>query len=49
VDIEVWAENQRGELTVSNRLATVMLPSKEFNWRYVKDAAGFELELPTVR
>lgn len=49
VDIEVWAENQRGELTVTNGLATVMLPSKDINTRYFKDAAGFELGLPTVR
>ena len=49
VDIEVWAENQRGELTVTNGLATVMLPSKDINTRYFKDAANFELGLPTVR
>jgi hypothetical protein len=49
VDIAVWAENQRGELTVTNGLATVMLPSKDVKTRYFKDAAGFELGLPTVR
>lgn len=49
VDIEVWAENQRGELTVTNGLATVILPSKDIHTRYFKDAAGFELGLPTVR
>jgi acyl dehydratase len=49
VDIEVWAENQRKELTVTNGLATVMLPSKDIKTRYFKDAAGFELGLPTVR
>jgi acyl dehydratase len=49
VDIEVWAENQRGELTVTNGLATVILPSKDVKTRYFKDAAGFELGLPTVR
>jgi acyl dehydratase len=49
VDIEVWAENQRGELTVTNGLATVMLPAKDIKTRYFKDAANFELGLPTVR
>jgi hypothetical protein len=48
-DTEVRAENQRGELTVTNGLATVMLPSKDIDTRYFKDAAGFELGLPTVR
>ncbi len=49
VDIEVWAENQRGELTVTNGLATVMLPSKDVKTKYFKDAANFELGLPVVR
>lgn len=49
VDIEVWAENQRGELTVTGGLATVILPSKDVKTRYFKDAANFELGLPTIR
>ena len=48
VDLEIWAENQRGEVT-SPGLATVMLPSKDLTHRPVVDAAGFELGLPQIR
>lgn len=48
VDLEIWAENQRGELSAPG-LATVMLPSKDIAHRPVVDGAGFELELPTIR
>lgn len=48
VDLEIWAENQRGELSAPG-LATVMLPSKDVAHSPVVDAAGFELGLPTIR
>ena len=48
VDLEIWAENQRGEVSAPG-LATVMLPSKDIAHRPVVDGAGFELGLPTIR
>jgi len=48
VDIEIWGENQRGELTTPG-LATVMLPSRDVKNRVFFDGAGLELELPTIR
>ena len=48
VDLEIWAENQRGESSAPG-LATVMLPSKDIAHRPVVDGAGFELGLPTIR
>jgi acyl dehydratase len=48
VDLEIWAENQRGEIT-SPGMATVMLPSRELTHRPVIDAAGFDLDLPQIR
>jgi acyl dehydratase len=48
VDLEIWGENQRGELTTPG-LATVMLPSRDVKNRVFFDGAGFELELPTIR
>jgi len=48
VDIEIWGENQRGEITTPG-IATVVLPSKspEFPLRF--DASTLDLMLPTVR
>ena len=43
VDIEVWAENQRGEKTVTNAGATVMLPSKDIKTRMFRDGSGIDL------
>jgi acyl dehydratase len=43
VDLEVWAENQRGERTVTNGAATVILPSKDVNTRMFRDGAGLDL------
>ncbi len=43
VDIDVWAENQRGEKTVTNGAATVMLPSKDTKTRMFRDGAGLDL------
>ena len=48
VDIEIWGENQRGELTTPG-FATVMLPSRDVNKHVFFDGAGLELELPTIR
>ncbi|MGZ5177016.1 MAG: FAS1-like dehydratase domain-containing protein [Burkholderiales bacterium] len=43
VDLEVWAENQRGERTVTNAAATVMLPSKDIKTKMFRDGAGLDL------
>ena len=43
VDIDVWAENQRGEKTVTNGGATVMLPSKDIKTRMFRDGSGLDL------
>jgi hypothetical protein len=43
VDIEVWAENQRGEKTVTNASATVMLPSKDIKTKMFRDGSGIDL------
>ena len=48
VDLEIWAENQRGELTAPG-LATVMLPSKDLTHKPVVDGSKLDLELPIVR
>jgi len=48
VDLEIWGENQRGELTTPG-LATVILPSRDIGKRVSFDGAGLDLELPTVR
>ncbi|MGZ5169130.1 MAG: FAS1-like dehydratase domain-containing protein [Burkholderiales bacterium] len=43
VDLEVWAENQRGERTVTNAAATVMLPSKDIKTKMFRDGSGLDL------
>jgi hypothetical protein len=48
VDLEIWFENQRGEITAPG-LATVMLPSKDVAHRPVVDGSDLELGLPTIR
>jgi acyl dehydratase len=48
VDLEIWGENQRGELTTPG-LATVMLTSRDVKNRVFFDGALCDLELPTVR
>ena len=48
VDIEIWGENQRGELTAPG-IATVMLPSKDLAHKAVIDGSQLDLELPLVR
>lgn len=48
VDLEIWGENQRGELTTPG-LATVILPARDVNIRVAFDASGLDLDLPVVR
>jgi hypothetical protein len=48
VDLEIWAENQRGAVTAPG-LATVMLPSRDINHRPVVNGAGLSLDLPIIR
>ena len=48
VDIEIAAENQRGEVTTPG-LATVALPSRDVNLPAFVDGAGCDLELPIIR
>lgn len=48
VDIEIAAENQRGEVTTPG-LATVALPSRDVNLPAFIDGSGVDLELPVVR
>jgi acyl dehydratase len=43
VDIDVWAENQRGEKTVTNGAATVVLPSKDTKSKMFRDGSGIDL------
>ncbi len=48
VDIEIWAENQRGKVTAPG-MATVMLPSKNLENKVVIDGSSLDLELPVLR
>ena len=43
IDIDVWAENQRGEKTVTNGGATVMLPSRDIKTSMFRDGSGIDL------
>jgi acyl dehydratase len=43
VELDVWAENQRGERTVTNATATVLLPSKDVGTRMFRDGNGLDL------
>ncbi|OGA51741.1 MAG: acyl dehydratase, partial [Betaproteobacteria bacterium RIFCSPLOWO2_12_FULL_62_58] len=43
VDLEIWAENQRGEVTAPNGSATVILPSRDVKTRVCRDGAGLDL------
>lgn len=47
VDIELWAENQRGERTVTNGAATVVLPSRDIKTRMFRDGSGLDLGYAT--
>ena len=48
VDIEIAAENQRGEVTTPG-IATVALPSRDVKLPAFVDGSGCDLELPVVR
>jgi hypothetical protein len=48
VDIEIAAENQRGEVTTPG-LATVALPSRDVKLPAFVDGAQVDLELPLIR
>ncbi|MGM7697797.1 FAS1-like dehydratase domain-containing protein [Microbacterium sp. A84] len=48
VDLEIWGENQRGEITTPG-MATVILPSRDVNIRPFIDGGNLDLELPVVR
>ena len=48
VDIEIAAENQRGEVTTPG-IATVALPSRDVRLPAFIDGSGVDLELPLVR
>lgn len=43
VDIEIWAENQRGEKTVPKGAATVILPSRNVGHKTFRDGSGLDL------
>lgn len=47
VDIEIRAENQRGDITSPNGLATVVLPSRDVTTRVFIDGAGLDLGTAT--
>jgi len=49
VDLEIWAENQRGEMTAPNGRATVMLPSKDIKTRMFRDGSGLDLGHATYK
>jgi acyl dehydratase len=48
VDIEIAAENQRGEMTTPG-IATVQLPSRDVKLPAMLDGSAVDLELPIVR
>jgi hypothetical protein len=48
VDIEIAAENQRGEVTTPG-IATVALPSRDVKRPAFLDGAAIDLELPVTR
>lgn len=48
IDLEIWAENQRGETTAPG-LATVILPSRDTSLSPVVDGSAVDLELPAIR
>ncbi len=43
IDISVWAENQRGDITAPNGCATVILPSKNTETKCVQNGSGIDL------
>ena len=49
VDLEIWAENQRGEKTVPKGTATVMLPSRQIAHRTFRDGSAIDLGFAKYR
>ena len=49
VDLEIWAENQRGEITAPNGCASVMLPSKDTKTKMFRDGSGLDLGHATYK
>ena len=47
VELDIWAENQRGEVTAPNGTATVILPSKDVKTRVFRDGALLDLGYAT--
>ncbi len=43
VDLEIWAENQRGQVTAPNGSATVVLPSRDVRIRVSRDGSNLDL------
>jgi acyl dehydratase len=48
LDLEIWTENQRQELTTRG-LATVVLPSRNTDVAVVMDGSSVDLQLPKIR
>jgi len=42
-DLDIWAENQRGEVTAPNGSATVVLPSRDVKTRVFRDGSNLDL------
>jgi len=49
VDIDIWAENQRGEVTAPNGSATVILPSRDTGTKNALNGAGIDLGFGVYR
>jgi hypothetical protein len=49
VDLEVWAQNQRKELTAPNGEATVILPCRDIRSVMARDGSGIDLGLALHR
>lgn len=43
VDLEIWAENQRGKITAPNGIATIVLPSREVTLKNAQDGSRIDL------
>ena len=46
IDLEIWAENQRGEVTAPGQ-ATVLLPSRDPRVPWFTDGSGLQLRSVT--
>ena len=43
VELEIWAENQRGQASAPNGKAVVILPSRAVSSRISRDGSGIDL------